>query len=150
LLLEQKNRNHSLKSLVLLLIQLCPFGLFAQLFDQVQIEAGISHVYEQRQFTGGGCAFADINNDGYDDLYLTGGASPDKLYLNNQDGTFHDISFTSRIIVSGNYYTSGVNAGDFDNDGYVDFFISTTIFEQGGLAKNLLLHNQGDNTFREV
>jgi len=124
--------------------------LQAQLFTQAQEGAGIDHVYEQRLFTGGGCAFADINNDGYDDLYITGGAGSDKLYLNNQDGTFEDISFTSRIIGTANYYTSGVNVGDFDNDGHVDFFVSTMTNFEGRLAKNLLFQNLGNNTFRET
>lgn len=125
-------------------------SLIGQQFVQSQVEAGINHVYVQRQFTGGGCAFVDINNDNYDDIYITGGANPDQLYLNNQDGTFEDVSFSSRVVLTGNYYTTGVNAGDMDNDGYIDLFVATTISEVGGLGKNLLLHNQGDNTFREV
>jgi hypothetical protein len=100
----------------------------------------------------GGVAVFDYNNDGLLDIFLTNGAaipSLDKsdpsfynrLYRNNGDGTFTDV--TEQAGVRGIGYSMGVAAGDFDNDGYVDLYIV-------GVNRNQLLHNNGDGTFTDV
>lgn len=132
------------------LVSLLSLPIQAQFFTESQDIVGISHVYRQLFFNGGGAAFVDINNDGWDDLYLTGGNSMDQLYINNQDGTFSDISVSAGLGITTNYYTTGINFGDIDNDGYNDLFVTTFISSQGGPGKNLLFHNQGDGTFDEV
>jgi hypothetical protein len=100
----------------------------------------------------GGVAVFDYNNDGLLDIFFTNGAaipSLDKadpsfynrLYRNNGDGTFTDV--TDQAGVKGIGYSMGVAAGDFDNDGYVDLYIV-------GVNRNQLLHNNGDGTFTDV
>lgn len=100
----------------------------------------------------GGVAVFDYNNDGRMDLFFTNGAAipsldkttPDywnRLYRNNGDGTFTDV--TEQAGVQGIGYSMGVAAGDYDNDGYVDLYIA-------GVNRNQLLHNNGNGTFTDV
>jgi tetratricopeptide (TPR) repeat protein len=88
--------------------------------------------------------WADINNDGLLDLFVgneTGGA---QLFLNKGDGTFQDISIDSGVSGDGAAFSKGVAAADYDNDGYVDLYVSNLN------GQNFLYHNNHDNTFTEV
>lgn len=100
----------------------------------------------------GGLALFDYNNDGLLDIFLTNGAvipsleksDPiywNRLYRNNGDGTFTDV--TEAAGVKGIGYSMGVAAGDYDNDGFVDLYIA-------GVNQNQLLHNNGNGTFTDV
>jgi tetratricopeptide (TPR) repeat protein len=86
--------------------------------------------------------WADVNNDGLLDLFVVNENSPAQLFLNKGDGTFEDISISSGIDRIA--FSKGVTAADYDNDGYVDFYVSNL---SGG---NFLYHNNHDNTFTEV
>jgi len=101
--------------------------------------------------TGGGCAWLDYDRDGWPDLYLVQGGDPvapseetrpmDILYRNMGTGSFTDV--TGRISLEEHGYGQGAAAGDYDNDGFEDLFITNVGF-------NVLLHNQGDGTFEPV
>ena len=85
----------------------------------------------------------DYDNDGWEDVYLTGGNSSDKLYRNLGNGLFQDVSVSSGIAaVTGSPQTFGVVTGDIDNDGHRDLLV-TTYWN----SECLLFHNQGDGTF---
>ncbi|HEY1902000.1 MAG TPA: FG-GAP-like repeat-containing protein [Terracidiphilus sp.] len=86
--------------------------------------------------------WADIDNDGYLDLFIANEKSPSQLFRNKGDGTFEDISHAAGI--DRNTFAKGVTAADYDNDGYVDFYVSN----YGG--PNFLYHNNGNNTFTDV
>ncbi len=98
-----------------------------------------------------GVAFLDYDNDGWMDIYLvnTGPCdfykptkpTPNALYRNNRDGTFTDV--TDKAGVPGGTFGMGVAAGDYDNDGFPDLFITA-------YGRCTLYHNQGDGTFRDV
>jgi hypothetical protein len=86
-------------------------------FTDVTHQAGLG----DRRWTMG-VAIADVNNDGYDDIYITNyGAN--RLYLNNGDGTFRDFSRESHTDVSG--WSSGAAFADFDGDGLVDLYVAS-------------------------
>ncbi|MBN2290345.1 MAG: VCBS repeat-containing protein [Candidatus Glassbacteria bacterium] len=95
------------------------------------------------------CFWGDIDNDGDLDLYLgnSGGLCPqgherNRLYLNNGDGTFTDIS--ARAGVDSGRFTRGVNMGDVNGDGWLDIYVTNS------MAESQLYLNNGDLTFREV
>ncbi len=121
------------------------------MYEEVSIETQIDHVASHSNFMGGGAAFVDINNDGYDDLYITSGNLTDKLYLNDQQGGFSDISDASGIsAATTDVYTTGVIFGDIDNDGFRDLFVSTRNNSDGDIIPNLLLKNNGNLQFENV
>jgi tetratricopeptide (TPR) repeat protein len=99
-----------------------------------------------------GVAIFDYDNDGWPDIYVANGAtspglekaSPafhNRLFRNNHDGTFTDV--TDRAGVAGRGYCMGVAVADFDNDGWPDLFVT-------GVRENILYHNRGDGTFEDV
>ncbi|HTU33229.1 MAG TPA: CRTAC1 family protein [Candidatus Acidoferrum sp.] len=101
------------------------------------------------EVTGGGCAFFDYDNDGWMDMFIVGGrrltgvppGASNKLYRNNRDGTFTDVTNKAGLADAG--WGCGVCVGDYDNDGFEDLFL--TYFGQ-----NKLYHNNGDGTFTDV
>ena len=108
---------------------------------------------------GGGVAIFDYDNDGRMDLFFTNGAlltdpmpkglAPDKsgpkfwnrLDHQKADGTFEDV--TERAGLKGEGFSMGVATGDYDNDGYVDLYVT-------GYGENHLYHNNGNGTFTDV
>jgi tetratricopeptide (TPR) repeat protein len=107
-------------------------------FTDVTREAGLAEPATRTQTA----VWADINNDGLLDLFVGNENGPSQLFLNKGDGTFQDISAASGIDKIA--FTKGVAADDYDNDGYVDFYVSNLY---GG---NFLYHNNHNNTFTEV
>ncbi|HIA07214.1 MAG TPA: hypothetical protein EYN71_11055 [Flavobacteriales bacterium] len=106
---------------------------------------GIEHLHIGPMLMGGGAAFLDFDADGYEDLYLTGGTAADKLYRNNGNSTFTDVTLSAGIIGTDSINTMGVVAGDLDNDGFKEIFVTTW----DGYA-NILFQNNGDGTFQDV
>jgi len=86
--------------------------------------------------------WVDVNNDGFLDLFVGNEGQPAQLFLNNHDGTFQDISAAAGV--NRTFLTKGVAAGDYDNDGYPDLYVSNL----GG--DDILYHNNHDSTFTEV
>ena len=102
--------------------------------------------------TGCGVAFVDYDDDGWLDIFLVNGARFEttfprgqepisRLYKNNRDGTFTDVTVKAGLGRFG--WGQGVCAGDYDNDGHVDLFVSYW----GDCA---LFHNNGNGTFTDV
>ncbi|MGB9206481.1 MAG: CRTAC1 family protein [Terriglobales bacterium] len=99
----------------------------------------------------GGAAAFDYDNDGWMDIllvdgssiedYLAGKCHPPRLYHNNHDGTFTDVSAKSGLNFCGWGY--GVAIGDYDNDGWEDVYIT-------GFHGSALYHNNHDGTFTDV
>jgi tetratricopeptide (TPR) repeat protein len=106
-------------------------------FTDVTAEAGLA-----KPTTTEFAVWTDINNDGFLDLYVGNENEPNQLFLNNGNGTFKDISKSSRTDLLG--LNKAVVAADYDNDGYADLFVSNY---QGDSS---LLHNNHDGTFTDV
>lgn len=132
------------------------FSLFTQLstsqhFEQIQDESNLNHVFAQVNFNGGGVAFVDIDKDGDDDVYLVGGDLKDRLFVNDGTGIFSEITESAGISITEEYYTTGANYGDIDNDGDEDIYVNTFYTNSiSQFSRNLLFQNNGDNTFTEI
>ncbi len=101
---------------------------------------------------GGGIAVFDYNGDGKPDIFFANGADletmkktsakySDRLFRNNGDGTFTDVTVQAGLAGTG--FDIGVAVGDYDNDGHPDLFVT-------GVRGNTLYHNNGDGTFTDV
>ena len=87
-------------------------------------------------------AWTDIDNDGWIDLFVGNEDAPLQLFRNRGNGTFEDIAAAAGVRRTA--FTKAVSAGDYDNDGFPDLYVSN--FRDG----NVLFHNNGDKTFRDV
>jgi hypothetical protein len=108
---------------------------------------------EQKRYiietVGCGCAFLDYDNDGWLDILLLTGSRLDgdppgatnRLYKNNHDGTFTDVTDKAGLRRTG--WASSVTIGDYNNDGFDDIFITFW-------GENVLYRNNGDGSFTDV
>lgn len=129
-------------------------------FEEIAAKAGLNFTTHncatpnknQPETMVAGVALLDYDGDGFLDIYLVNGAeipslektSPaywNRLFRNNRDGTFTDM--TEKAGVAGAGYGMGVAVGDYDNDGRPDIFLAS-------VTANQLLHNNGDGTFTDV
>ena len=128
-------------------------------FRDVTQQAGIHFVHNNGAFgkkylpetLGPGVAFIDYDNDGWPDIFLVNGMdwpgharkhSMPKLYHNNHDGTFTDVTHKAGLDAE-EMFGMGVAAGDFDNDGNEDLFVTA-------YGQSRLFHNNGNGTFTDV
>jgi hypothetical protein len=127
-------------------------------FRDVTQHAGIRFTHNNGAFgkkflpetLGPGVAFIEYDNDGWPDIFLVNGMdwpghvqkhTTPKLYHNNHDGTFTDVTHKAGLDVE--MYGMGAAVGDYDNDGFDDLFVTA-------LGQNRLFHNNGNGTFTDV
>jgi hypothetical protein len=127
-------------------------------FQDITAKAGIHFVHNNGAFgkkflpetVGPGVAFIDYDSDGWPDIFLVNGTdwpghgqkhTTPKLYHNNHDGTFNDVTHKAGLDVE--MYGIGVAVGDYDNDGYDDLFVTA-------YGQSHLFHNNGNGTFTDV
>ncbi len=131
---------------------------FLARFTDIAKEAGLTApvIYGPEQtksyiveVVGCGVAFIDYDNDGWADLLILNGTrlegappgTTNRLYKNNRDGTFSDVTVKAGLVRTG--WASAVTVGDYDNDGFDDLFITY-------YGRNVLYHNNGDGTFTDM
>ena len=101
------------------------------------------------EIMGGGCAFFDYDNDGWLDIFILGGrrlegvppGASNRLYHNNRDGTFTDVTREAGLLDAG--WAVGVCVGDYNNDGFEDLYVTY-------YGHNRLYRNNGNGTFSDV
>jgi hypothetical protein len=113
------------------------------------VYGGLEHKNYILETVGCGIAFLDYDNDGWLDVFILSGKrlsdgvedSGNRLYRNNRDGTFTDV--TEKAGLSHHGWASGVTVGDYNNDGFEDIFVTC-------YGQNILYRNNGDGTFTDV
>lgn len=131
-----------------------PFSRFVDIGEsagltKTMIYGGIDHIEYIVELNGGGCAFFDYDNDGWMDIFILGGrrlegclpGSSNRLYHNNRDGTFADVTEKAGLLDCG--WACGVCVGDYNNDGFEDLFLTY-------YGQNRLYRNNGDGTLTDV
>jgi enediyne biosynthesis protein E4 len=100
-------------------------------------------------YNGGGVAVGDVNGDGLMDIYLTANMGPNKLYLNQGDFKFVDV--TAQAGVAGTRaWSTGVAIADVNGDGLLDIYVCNSGDVKGDNKQNELFINNGDGTFTEM
>jgi tetratricopeptide (TPR) repeat protein len=107
-------------------------------FQDVTGDAGLAEPAVATQTA----VWADINNDGWLDLFVGSESGPAQLFLNKGDGTFVNIAHSAGVDKVG--FTKAVVTADYDNDGYPDFYVSNYA------GNNFLYHNNHNNSFTDV
>ena len=114
-------------------------------FTDTTVKAGVE---DKDKYFGFTAIFVDINNDGKPDLVVGNDSEPNYLYINKGDGTFDDQSYVSGFALNkdGREIASmGIAAGDYENNGLLDFFVTDF-----GDDYKVLYHNDGDASFTDV
>jgi hypothetical protein len=119
--------------------------------NTLNVSGGDTHKEFIIETTGNGALIIDYDNDGWPDIYLPNGSTVEgfpsdhapigHLYHNNHDGTFSDVTIHSGVARPG--WGQGGCVGDYDNDGYLDLFLTFW-------GQNVLFHNNGNGTFTDV
>src|SRR5580658_1832530 len=131
-----------------------PFSTFTDIAPSAGLKAkmvygspqAVTYIVEEM---GGGCAFFDYDNDGWMDIFILGGrtlegipeGASNRLYKNNRDGTFKDVTRQAGLWDAG--WAVGLCVGDYNNDGFEDLFLTY-------YGQNKLYRNNGDGTFTDV
>jgi len=110
--------------------------------DRLVPNGGIESKTYIIETTGSGVAFLDYDNDGFPDLFIVSGpGDSNRLYHNDQKGHFVDVTEKAGLVHSG--WGQGACIGDYDNDGFVDLFVTYW-------GQNVLYHNQRGLGFKNV
>lgn len=129
--------------LVIAALALAPGLAAAKEFVDISALAGVAD-----DGLGKGVAFADVNNDGAMDLYVSNKGGANKLFLNKGDGSYADVTAKAGAGLDYPGFAMGSVFGDYDNDGDMDLYLAT-----GGryeIEANRLFSNNGDGTFVDV
>jgi enediyne biosynthesis protein E4 len=131
-----------------------PFSRFTDIAEsagltKTMLYGGTEQITYIIELNGGGCAFFDYDNDGWMDIFILGGrrlegcapGSSNRLYHNNRDGTFTDVTEKAGLIDCG--WACGICVGDYNNDGFEDLFLTY-------YGQNRLYRNNGDGTFTDL
>jgi len=99
-------------------------------------------------YNGGGVGIGDVNNDGLQDIYLTGNQVSNRLYINKGDLAFEDVTEQAGVACD-NVWSTGVSMVDINADGWLDIYVCKSGPPEGANRHNELFINNKDGTFSE-
>ena len=131
------------------LFQLLPAAQTGIDFANTVRDSANFNIFNYRNFyNGGGVAIGDIDNDGRPDIFFTSNQGSNRLYLN--EGNFHFRDITQKAGVGGiHHWHTGVTMADVNGDGWLDIYVSNSGNSDGTNRANELYINQHDGTFKE-
>ena len=147
-------RSHFLLTLFIVLVSHCTFLKKDTLFKHIpSSHSGLNFINEltttdsingltfEYIYNGGGAAIGDLNNDGLKDLFFSGNMVTSRMYLNQGDLKFKDITEKSNLTTS--RWCTGASIVDINDDGLKDIYICVAGFEAGKSRENIFFVNQG-------
>ncbi|MCC6815909.1 MAG: VCBS repeat-containing protein [Saprospiraceae bacterium] len=111
-------------------------------------DENINYLHYGYIYNGSGVAVGDINNDGLSDLYFSSNLDFNKLYLNQGNFTFKDITSAAGVD-GGAGYKSGVSMADINQDGWLDIFVCKTAINDSAYRNKMLYINNKNGTFTD-
>ncbi|MBA3647346.1 MAG: VCBS repeat-containing protein [Chitinophagales bacterium] len=115
--------------------------------NKVQYHIGDDNNQYNYYYNGAGVAVLNVNGDSLPDLYFTANLVPDRLYINEGNMHFKDVSAPAGILQRNKGWSTGVSIVDINNDGLDDIYVCRSRWKDS--LANLLYVNNGDNTFSE-
>ncbi len=116
--------------------------------NEVKENISVNTITYDGMLQGAGVAVLDFNNDGLEDIYFCGNMVGDKLYQNNGDWKFEDVTESKGILNNGSWST-GVAVADINGDGWDDLYVCKFLFDDPEKRKNELYINNGKGSFKE-
>lgn len=117
--------------------------------NQLSYDADFNVYTYRNYYNGGGVSIGDVNNDGLPDIYLTSNLEQNKLYLNQGDLKFEDVSVKAGVPGS-MAWSTGVTMADINGDGWLDIYVCNSGDIDGDNKVNELFINNQDMTFTEA
>ncbi|MEM7163193.1 MAG: VCBS repeat-containing protein [Bacteroidota bacterium] len=117
---------------------------FHNTLKEEELKNPFNYVYA---YNGGGVSIGDLNNDGLQDIFITGNMVSSKLYLNKGNMLFEDATSAAGVMTEG--WCSASTMIDINNDGWLDIYVCRNYYDDPKLRENLLFLNNQDGTFSE-
>lgn len=116
--------------------------------NQITEKEDLTYIDYEAIYQGAGVGILDINNDGLQDLFFASNMQSDKIYLNEGNLKFKDITDKAGV-AGGNEWASGVSIVDINADGFDDIYLSCHFWDDLERRRNKLYINNKNNTFTE-
>lgn len=142
-----------MKIVPLIFLLISSRNIWSQFFNEVSDSRGITYHYPGNDYqeVGAGVTVIDVNNDGWDDIFQSGGVFTSKLWLNDK-GTFTDATAEFGFDVLDHHFIQATVAADYDNDGFEDLFICNLgdLMNMGDCRPPVLMKNINGERFEMV